>query len=166
MQIKFSFDSSKPIAGEANIEINRSINDVFYYIGEHFYDNYPKWALEVVEFEPLDGNHVFVGAKAKQIREDNGTKVESIFEITHYQPSMTLIFKGINEPYIHSYLLESNGEKQCTRLTFRFELTEIDVFMRPFQKLIRSAIEDGAENTVENIKNLIVADPNLDSVAS
>jgi len=90
VQIKFSFDSSKPIAGEANIEINRSINDVFYYIGEHFYDNYPKWALEVVEFEPLDGNHVFVGAKAKQIREDNGTKVESIFEITHYQPSMTL----------------------------------------------------------------------------
>jgi hypothetical protein len=32
--------------------------------------------------------------------------------------------------------------------------------MRPFQKLIRAAIEDGAENTVENIKNLIAADPN------
>lgn len=158
MQIKFSFDSSKPIAGEANIEINRSINDVFYYIGEHFYDNYPKWALEVVEFEPLDGSHVFVGAKAKQIREDNGTKVESIFEITHYQPSITLIFKGITEPYIHSYFLESSDQKS-TRLTFRFELPEIDVFMRPFQKLIRSAIEDGAENTVENIKNLLTAVP-------
>jgi len=45
-------------------------------------------------------------------------------------------------------------------LTFRFELTEIEVFMRPFQKLIRTAIEDGAENTVENIKNLIVGGPN------
>ena len=30
--------------------------------------------------------------------------------------------------------------------------------MRPFQKLIRVAIEDGAENTVENIKNLITAE--------
>ena len=29
------------------------------------------------------------------------------------------------------------------------------VFMRPFEKLIRCAIEDGTENTVENIKNLI-----------
>jgi hypothetical protein len=29
--------------------------------------------------------------------------------------------------------------------------------MRPFEKLIRYAIEDGAENTVENIKNLITA---------
>ena len=29
--------------------------------------------------------------------------------------------------------------------------------MRPFQKLIRASIEDGAENTVENINNLIIA---------
>ncbi|WP_432742348.1 SRPBCC family protein [Methylobacter sp. G7] len=158
MQIKFSFDSSQPIAGEASIEINKSIQDVFSYIGEHFYDNYPKWAVEVVEFEPLDGKEVFVGSKAKQIREDNGSKVESIFEITDYQPSMKLIFKGLTEPYIHSYLLESSEQKQATRLTFRFELSEIDVFMRPFQKLIRSAIEEGAENTVENIKNLVDVD--------
>jgi hypothetical protein len=28
--------------------------------------------------------------------------------------------------------------------------------MRPFEKLIRSAIEEGAENTLENIKNLVL----------
>jgi hypothetical protein len=49
-------------------------------------------------------------------------------------------------------------EPQSTRLTFRFELLEVEVFMRPFQKLIRSAIEDGAENTVETIKNLIIVE--------
>ena len=158
MQIKFSFDSSKPVAGEASIEINKSIHEAFSFIGEHFYENYPKWALEVVELEPLDGIKVFVGAKAKQVREDSGTKTESIFEITDYQPAIKFIFKGLTEPYTHSYLLESSEEKQSTRLTFRFELAEIEVFMRPFQKLIRSAIEEGAENTVENIKNLIVSD--------
>ncbi|MEI6069858.1 MAG: SRPBCC family protein [Methylococcaceae bacterium] len=162
MQIKFSFDTSKPIAGEATIEINKSIHDVFSFIGEHFYDNYPKWAVEVVDLEPLDGKKVFVGAKAKQVRQDQGTVVESIFEITDYQPAIKLIFKGLTEPYTHSYLLENSEEKQCTQLTFRFELAEIEIFMRPFQKLIRNAIEDGAENTVENIKNLIQADPNLD----
>ena len=41
-------------------------------------------------------------------------------------------------------------------MTFRFELLELEIFMRPFEKLIRSAIEEGAENTVENIKNLVV----------
>lgn len=158
MQLKFSFDTSKPITGEARIEINKSIQDVFSYIGEHFYDNYPKWSVEVVEFEPLDGQEVFIGSKAKQIRKDNGTEVESIFEITDYQPSIKLIFKGITEPYKHSYLLESGAQAQSTHLTFRFDLLEVEVFMRPFAKLIRSAIEDGAENTVENIKSLIDTD--------
>ncbi|MDD5228571.1 MAG: SRPBCC family protein [Methylococcales bacterium] len=155
MQIKNLFDSSHPVVGEASIEINKPIHDVFSYVGEHFFENYPKWAVEVVGFEPLDSTEVFVGAKAKQIRKDNGAKVESVFEIIDYEPDLKLVFEGIEAPYRHSYLLESNEENQPTYLTFRFELLELDVFMRPFQKLIRSAIEDGAENTVENIKNLI-----------
>ncbi|MCK9620001.1 MAG: SRPBCC family protein [Methylobacter sp.] len=155
MQIKFPFDLSKPITGEASIEINKPIQDVFSYIGEHFFDNYPKWSVGVVKFEPLDGKDVFIGARAKQIRKDNGDEIESIFEITDYQPIVRLTFKGLTEPYKHSYFLESNEQKQPTRLTFRFELLELEVFMRPFEKLIRSAIEDGAENTVENIKDLI-----------
>ncbi|WP_333874507.1 SRPBCC family protein [Methylobacter sp.] len=160
MQLKFSFDLSKPVTGEASIEIDKPIHDVFSYIGEHFFDNYPKWSVEVVEFEPLDGKDVFIGSKAKQIRKDNGTKVESVFEITDYQPCIKLIFKGLTEPYKHSYLLESCEQTQSTRLTFRFDLLEVEVFMRPFAKLIRSAIEDGAENTVENIKSLIAAESN------
>jgi hypothetical protein len=158
MKIKFPFDSSKPVVGEASIDIHKPAHDVFSYIGENFFDNYPKWAVEVIEFEPLDGKDVFVGATAKQIRKDNGTKVESIFKITDYEPDVKLIFQGVTAPYKHSYLLESNDHKQPTQLTFRFELLELEVFMRPFEKLIRSAIEDGTENTVENIKNLITAE--------
>jgi hypothetical protein len=158
MKIKFPFDSSKPVVGEASIDIYKPAHDVFSYIGENFFDNYPKWAVEVVEFEPLSGSDVFVGATAKQIRKDNGAEVESIFQITDYQPDFKLIFQGLTAPYKHSYLLESSDEDQLTRLTFRFELLELEVFMRPFEKLIRSAIEDGTENTVENIKNLITAD--------
>ncbi|WP_020157397.1 SRPBCC family protein [Methylobacter marinus] len=160
MRIKFPFDSSRPVAGEASIEIDKSIHDVFSFIGEHFFDNYPKWAQEVVEFEPLDGKQVFVGAKAKQVRKDSGAEVESVFEITDYQPFIKLIFQGLTAPYKHSYLLASGEQAQPTHLTFRFELLELEVFMRPFEKLIRVAIEDGAENTVENIKNLIAAECN------
>lgn len=157
MQIKFSFDSTKPVVGEASIEIDKPIRDVFVYIGEHFFDNYPKWAVEVVKLEPLDGKQVVVGAKAKQVRQEYGATVESVFEITHFQPAIMLAFKGLTEPYVHSYLLASDKDNKTTQLTFRFELTEIEIFMRPFQKLIRAAIEEGAENTVENIKNLIVS---------
>lgn len=155
MQIKFPFDSSKPIVGESSIDIDKSTHDIFSYIGENFFYNYPKWAVEVIEFEPLDGNQVFVGATAKQVSKDGGATAESIFKITDYDPDFKLIFQGLTAPYKHIYLLESNNQQQLTRLTFRFELLELELFMRPFEKMIRYAIEDGTESTVENIKNLI-----------
>jgi hypothetical protein len=155
MQIKLPFDSSKPISGEATVELDRALNDVFSFIGMGFFENYPKWAVEVIEFEPLDGFEVFVGAKARQKRRDNGYEVESIFQITDFTPNTELVLKGINEPYKQSYMMMSEQGRQKTSLTFRFELLEIEVFMRPFQKLIRTAIEDGAENTVENIRLLM-----------
>jgi hypothetical protein len=155
MQIKIPFDSSKPVAGEASVEINKPVQQVFSYIGKYFFDNYPKWAVEVVKFEPLDGKDVFIGAKAKQVRQENNAQIESVFAITDYQPDAKLVFQGVVDPYKQSYLLESAEKNQPVRLTFRFELLELDIFMRPFQKLIRSAIEEGAENTVENIKNLL-----------
>lgn len=157
MQLKLPFESAKSVVGEATIEIDKSANEVFAFVGEGFFNNYPRWAVEVVEFEPLDGEKVFVGAKAKQVRKDNDSEIESVFEITDFQPCEKLGLKGINEPYKHSYILENVEKSKPTKLTFRFELLELEIFMRPFEKLIRYAIEDGAENTVENIKNLITA---------
>lgn len=160
MQIKLPFDSTRPVAGEASIDIDRSLTEVFSFIGERFFYNYPKWAVEVVEFKPLDGDEVFVGAKAKQVRKDNDAEIESTFAITEFEPNNKLILKGLDQPYQHSYILDAIEQKPPTRLTFRFELLELEIFMRPFEKLIRYAIEDGAENTVENIKNLIALECN------
>ena len=158
MQLKLPFESTKSVAGEATIEIDKPVDQVFAFVGEGFFNNYPRWAVEVVEFEPLDGEKVFVGAKAKQVRKDNDAEVESVFEITDFKPCEKLTLAGLNDPYRHSYILEEVEKTKPTLLTFRFELLELEMFMRPFEKLIRYAIEDGAENTVENIKNLITAE--------
>ena len=155
MSIKLPFDLSKPLAGEATVDLDQSIDKAFEYIGEKFFENYPKWAVEVSEFEPLDGPNVFVGAKAKQLRNENNNTVMSIFEVIDFQPVNALSLQGINSPYRQSYLLSQDETARTTELTFRFELTELEVFMRPFEKLIRYAIEEGAENTVNNIKNLL-----------
>jgi len=158
MSIKLPFDANKPVAGEATVEIDKPIYDVFTFIGKCFFDNYPKWAVEVTDFEPLDGKEVFVGAKARQVRSDNGAEVESTFEIVDYQADQQLTLQGVDAPYKQSYVLTSLDDKPKTRLTFRFELLELEVFMRPFQKLIRTAIEDGAEHTVENIRHLLACE--------
>lgn len=155
MPIKLPFDSTQAITGEASVYIEKPSQDVFHFIADDFFENYPKWSPDVVELEPLDSNQIAVGKKAKQVREDNGDRVESVLEITDYHPNVLFKFAGINAPYRHTYALDENHEQQVTELTFRFELLELDVFMRPFQKLIRLAIEDGAENTVNSIKTLL-----------
>ncbi len=155
MQIKLPFDSSTQISGEASVELDKTPEEVFSFIADNFFDNYPKWASDVVQLEPLDSKQVFVGNKGKQFREDNGSIVESIFEITEYQPHIKFIFQGINSPYKHIYSINYDPDNKRSQLTFRFELLDLDVFMRPFQKLIRIAIEDGAESSVENIKQLL-----------
>lgn len=153
--MKLSFGASKPVSGEASIVIKANSEEVFNFVAENFFLNYSKWAPEVVELEPLDGNKVFVGAKGRQVREDNDSLVESIFELIEYSQYSVFILQGLNSPYKHTYVIESEDKDAQTRLTFKFDLLEIEIFMRPFEKLIRVAIEDGAENTVEKIRDLI-----------
>jgi hypothetical protein len=54
-------------------------------------------------------------------------------------------------------LIEKNAPQGNTELTFRFDLLEIEIFMWPFEKLIRVAIEEGAENTAEKIRVLLTS---------
>ena len=155
MPIKLPFEATQAITGEASVCIEKASEDVFHFIADDFFENYPKWSPDVVELEPLESQEIAVGIKAKQVREDNGSRVESIFEIIDYAPNQRFKFEGLNAPYRHTYTLEEKPAQKSTELTFCFELLEVDVFMRPFQKLIRLAIEDGAENTVNSIKTLL-----------
>lgn len=151
----FAFDLSKSVIGKASIKIERPVQEVYDYVAVHFFENYPKWALEVIEFKPINNNPMTVGALARQTRIDQGQKIESIFEILVMQPNELLILNGLSAPYRNSYLFQAIHNDEETLLTFSFELLELEIFMRPFEKLIRTAIEEGAQNTVQNIYNLI-----------
>jgi hypothetical protein len=152
----YPFDFSHPVVGRASVEIEKPLATVFNFVGEQFFDNYPKWSPEVSEFKPLNGHQVSAGARAQQVRVDQGQRVESVFEVTSFEPPTQVTLSGLTTPYRNTYRLEQCGENSSTRLEYSFELLELDIFMRPFVKLIRMAIEEGAENTVVNIKNLLV----------
>ena len=100
-----------------------------------------------------------VGAKGRQVREDNDSQIESIFEIVEFKPHSAFVIQGLSTPYKQTYMTVGEGKNTQTRLTFRFDLLEIEIFMRPFEQLIRVAIEDGAENTVERIRDLVCSRP-------
>ena len=152
----FSFElyKSKSVIGKASIIINRPVLLVYEFVALKFFENYPKWALEVVNFMPINDNPMAVGALARQTRFEQGQHVESTFEMAKLENNQLLELMGLSEPYRHRYLFESPIEEK-TLLTFIFELLELDFFMWPFEKLIRTAIEEGAENSLENIKQLM-----------
>jgi hypothetical protein len=59
------------------------------------------------------------------------------------------------------YEIQDEGREGLVKLIFTFELLEMKIFMRPFERLIRIAVQHGAERTVRNIKNLIEADADI-----
>jgi hypothetical protein len=155
----YPFDISRPVLGKASIEINKPVTYVFCFVGERFFENYPKWAVEVSEFKPLTGKEVFVGARAQQIRIEYGEKVESVFEVSEFEAPDKMTLVGVDTQFRNTYNFSAKEEDNLTNLEFSFEILELELFMRPFEKLIRIAIEEGAENTVANIKNLLADEP-------
>ena len=157
--MKLPFDTSTPVTGEASTVIDTGQDEVFRFIADEFFENYPKWAPDVIELKFLDGEKVQVGAKGRQVRQDVDSVIESVFEITEYHPYTLFVFQGASPHYRTTYITEKQAESGQTKLTFRFDLLEVDLFMRPFVKLIKVAIEDGAETTVEKIKELLTSKP-------
>lgn len=150
------FGSKQPVVAKACTVIRKPVEDVFHFIGDDFFDNYPKWSPEVVELRPLSEGPLNLGTMAHQVRVDHGHRSESTFKVTDYQPNKRISFSGVSNAYRCTYDLEkTNTPTSATRVAFTFELPELEIFMRPFEKLIRVAVQDGVERTVLNLKGLI-----------
>ena len=150
--------AAKPVSGQAEDVVKCSITKVFEFVADHFFDNYPKWCPQVVELESLSELPVGVGCRGRQVTRDRGIDSESIFEVTTFDVPGKLEIKGETEPFRSTYEFHREGD-QATRVSFTFELEELELVMRPFQKLIRVALQDGASQTIENIKRLIEEQP-------
>jgi hypothetical protein len=144
------------VRAHASIDIQRAPTSVYRFVAEDFERNYPRWSPEVKQLRLLSSGPMRVGTLARQVRVDQGRRTESTFKITQMQPHQRLTFQGTSFPFVVDYRFDSGDA--YTRLSFTFELRRIDLMMRPFEKLIRVAIQEGAERTVRNLKRLIEAE--------
>lgn len=143
------------VQAQVSAEIERPVATVFQFVAVEFFDNYPRWSPEVRELEPLDGDAVQAGMRARQVRVDRGRRSETVFHVTDLEPCRRIRFEGIDRPaFAIEYGFEPLGPARC-RLDFTFELQRLEMYMRPFERLIRRAVQDGSENAVTNIKRLI-----------
>lgn len=158
--------STDPVVGKASTLVECSAMDLFKYVGDDLFQNYPKWSSEVKELEQLTPGPVQLGTEGRQVRVDQGRRTESRFRISAYEPGKRLTLVGVPDPFRCTYELQDIDSNKSTRLTFTFELLELLVVMRPFEGLVRVAIKDGAERTVQNIKRLVETQKSMGAMAN
>lgn len=141
------------ITAKADVLVFQKVEQVYRFVAVDFIANYPRWSVEVVELEPLSDGPVQLGYQARQVRVDQGHKTESTFEVAELEPLKRVCFKGITAPYRSIY--EFDNLSPSTRVIFTFELEQLEPRLRPFEKLIRIAVQDGAKRTVRKLKLLI-----------
>lgn len=129
------------------------IDNVYRFVALDFVHNYPRWSEEVVALEALSEGPVVEGFRARQKRVDKGHRTESTFEVTELIPNKRITFSGVDAGYRACYEMEDM--RGATRLVFTFELSQIERRMRPFEKLIRLALQDGTTRTVRKLGSLI-----------
>lgn len=145
---------AKPVAGQAEDVVDCPISIAYDFVGREFFQNYPKWCPQVVQLEQLSSPPVGEGTKGRQVTRDRGIDSESTFEVAQFRPAQAFEIMGLTEPFRSSYEFKHEGDG-ATRIVFTFELKEVDLVMRPFQKLIKTALQEGAIQTMENIKQLL-----------
>ncbi len=146
-----------PVVGKASTIVQSTPDKLFDFIGNNLLTNYPRWSPEVKELEKITDGPVKLGTVCRQVRIDQGNRSESTFKVKVFDNGSRICFEGVSNPYRCDYLIEPVNSLD-SRITFVFELLSLDLHVRPFEKLVRIAIQDGTERTVKNIKKLIEAD--------
>jgi hypothetical protein len=149
-----SANLAAPVGAETDVIVNMQQKSVFDFIAGNFHENYRRWMSDVVELEYPDGVPVGKGSKVRQVRIENDERIPSVFEVIACDPCDRFAFEGMNMPYRQIYTMEDLGSDK-TKVSFRFELLEVEFFMRPFVKLIRVAMVEGVEGTVETLADLL-----------
>ncbi|NEV61723.1 SRPBCC family protein [Thiorhodococcus minor] len=141
------------VRGEASILIDTQASRVFDFVATDFADNYRRWSPEVQQLRLLTPGPLRVGSKARQVRVDQGRKSTTTFKVIALERPSKVGFVEQTGQFRTEYHIEPAGDR--ARLRFYFELARLELYMRPFEKLIRAAIQEGAERVVRNIKGLI-----------
>jgi hypothetical protein len=146
------------VSARASILIDRPAPEVYAFVAEDFTRNYRRWSPEVQHLELLTPGPLRVGSRARQIRVDQGRRTDHTFRVVALDRPSRICFAETTDQFRIEYLMVPGPgglAEAPTRLTFGFQLNRLEFYMRPFEKLIRAAVQDGAERVVQNIKRLV-----------
>ncbi len=141
------------VKARANILIAQPQQRIYDFVVVDFVRNYRRWSPEVQRLDLLTPGPLRIGSQARQLRLDQGRHSDTTFRVIALEPPRRVGFAESADKFRSYYQVEPVGKN--ARLTFYFELKHLETHLRPFEKLIRVAVQDGAERVVRNIKMLV-----------
>ena len=67
---------------ELHMPVRRSVEEVFDFVGTHYFENHPRWEREVVEVRRLTDGPFGVGSRGVMVRQVYGRRSEAPLEVT------------------------------------------------------------------------------------
>ncbi len=138
------------IRADSATVIERPRLAVYEFVATGFFRNYPRWAPEVTQLTALSPGPLRVGSLGRQVRVDYGRRTEATFRVTRLVAGEEVAFEGLTAPFTIAYRFAAFGDH--TRVALRFELARIELFMRPFERVIRRAVDESVVGTMRKLK--------------
>ena len=153
----FKIAADRTLVESATVNLNADLHHVFKFVATDFCENYPKWTPDIVTLKRVSEGPLAVGSRIRVVRREGGEIVENELKVTEIVTDRRFSLESLTDPFEMTYQFEACESPPMTILTFTFQLKKIEMVMRPFTKLIRAALRDGAKRSVENVRNLVCA---------
>ena len=85
--------------------VRRPAEEVFDFVGTHYFENHPRWESEVIEVRKATDGPIGVGSRGIMVREEYGRRTQAPLEITAFEPSRTIAFKHLGGPMLFQLAL-------------------------------------------------------------
>ena len=140
------------ITVEKSIDIDRSAEDVFAFVGDQ--TNAPRWQRGLVEVRRTTPDPIGVGTRHTAVRTFVGRRLELSNEYTRYEPHSLVEFRVSGSmPGRASYTVESTGIGWA-RLTSRIEL-QASGMLRLAEPLMAATLRRDVEANLGTLKALL-----------
>ena len=141
------------ITVEHSVVINRPIEKVFEFMVD--IENAPQWRQGLVEVKKLS-DELVVGARASEVLQFLGRRMETTYEITEYEPNKKFGFKTTSGPIPMEGGFNVEPEEGGTKVSFKIQ-GEAGGFFRLADPILARMVRRQVETDHANLKDLLEA---------
>lgn len=139
---------------ERSITIDRPVSEVFGYT--HDLSDNALWQTTLVEIEPLFEGPIAVGSQWREVRKFIGKRIETVLELTEYEPNVHSAVRMVSGPVPLSGTYEYQAVNGGTRFTVAGEL-DAHGFFKLAEPVFARITGRELESNLGHLKDLLEA---------